>query len=135
MRWPVPTRPRTPRCSRSSVTSAPTPEDTASTIPTARCVKHWKPAVTSTAREWNYRRRSMGPYCRFQGSWLVGLRYVRFDNRLVYSARGENDNTVNADLPRFFSSNDKIKNNLFGPQAGFDLLVERDPRSESGHWA
>lgn len=71
--------------------------------------------------EWNYRRRTMGPYCRFQGSWLVGLRYVRFDNRLIYSCLGENDNTVNANLPRFFSSNDKVKNNLFGPQAGFDL--------------
>lgn len=71
--------------------------------------------------EWNYRRRSMGPYCRFQGSWLVGLRYVRFDNRLIYACRGENDNTVNANLPRFFSSDDKVKNNLFGPQAGFDL--------------
>ena len=71
--------------------------------------------------EWNYRRRTMGPYCRFQGSWLVGLRYVRFDDRLVYRTLGENDNTVNADLPRFFSSNDRIKNNLFGPQAGFDL--------------
>ena len=25
--------------------------------------------------ELNYRRRTVGPYCRFQGSWLVGLRY------------------------------------------------------------
>ncbi len=71
--------------------------------------------------EWNYRRRTMGPYCRFQGSWLVGLRYFRFDSRLVYSALGEFDNTVNQNLPRFFSSNDKVKNNMFGPQAGFDM--------------
>ena len=70
--------------------------------------------------EWNYRRRSVTPCCRFQGSWLVGLRYLRFDSRLIYSARGEDNNTVNEDLPRFFSSNDKVKNNLFGPQAGFD---------------
>ena len=46
--------------------------------------------------EINYRRRTMGPYCRFQGSWLVGLRYVRFENSLLYAALGENDNTVNA---------------------------------------
>jgi hypothetical protein len=71
--------------------------------------------------EWNYRRRTMGPYCRFQGSWLVGLRYVRFNNRLIYSCLGEENNTVNENLPRFFSSNNKVENNLFGPQAGFDL--------------
>lgn len=71
--------------------------------------------------EWNYRRRSMGQYGRFQSSWLVGLRYVRFDSELNYSALGLANNTVNSSLPRFFSSNDKVKNNLFGPQAGVDL--------------
>ncbi len=71
--------------------------------------------------ELNYRRRTVGPYCRFQGSWLVGLRYFQFDNGLNYSTLGANDNTVNANLPRFFSSNDDIKNRMFGPQAGFDL--------------
>ncbi len=71
--------------------------------------------------ELNYRRRTVGPYCRFQGSWLVGLRYVRYDHNFIYQALGEFDNAVNANLPRFFSSNDKRKNNLFGPQAGFDL--------------
>jgi hypothetical protein len=40
---------------------------------------------------------------------------------LLFSALGEMDNTVNANLPRFFSSNDQLKNNLFGPQAGFDF--------------
>lgn len=63
--------------------------------------------------ELNYRRRTVGPYCRFQGSWLVGLRYVRYNDRLVYDTFG--------DTTRFFSSNDKLKNNLFGPQLGFDL--------------
>ena len=71
--------------------------------------------------ELNYRRRTVGPYCRFQGSWLVGLRYLRFDNGVGYSTLGANDNTVNANLPRFFSSNEDVKNNLFGAQAGFDL--------------
>lgn len=77
--------------------------------------------------ELNYRRRTMGPYCRFQGSWLVGLRYLRFQNGLLYATQGENNNTVNANLPRFFSSDDDIKNNLFGPQAGFDLWWNMQP--------
>ncbi|WP_197231081.1 hypothetical protein [Novipirellula artificiosorum] len=71
--------------------------------------------------ELNYRRRTMGPYCRFQGSWLVGLRHLRYTDGLIYSALGENNNTVNANLPRYFSSNDRNKNRLFGPQAGFDV--------------
>jgi hypothetical protein len=71
--------------------------------------------------EWNYRRRSMGQYGRFQSSWLVGLRYVRFDSELNYSTQGTSNNTINSSLPRYFSSNDKVKNNLFGPQAGVDL--------------
>ena len=69
--------------------------------------------------ELNYRRRTMGPYCRFQGSWLVGLRYMQFYNKLQYSTLGTLNN---GNLPRrFFSSTEKIKNDLFGPQAGFDL--------------
>jgi Putative beta barrel porin-7 (BBP7) len=71
--------------------------------------------------ELNYRRRTMGPYCRFQGSWLVGLRYLRYQDGLMYATLGQNDNTVNANLPRFFTSDDELKNRLFGPQAGFDL--------------
>ena len=38
------------------------------------------------------------------------MAYHIFDNGLVYSALGGNDNTVNANLPRFFSSNDQIRN-------------------------
>ncbi|MCG8648631.1 MAG: hypothetical protein MI861_02295, partial [Pirellulales bacterium] len=71
--------------------------------------------------ELNYRRRTVGPYCRFQGSWLVGLRFLQFEDALTYSAIGDFTNTVNANLPRFFSSRDRLQNNLFGPQAGFDL--------------
>ena len=63
----------------------------------------------------------MGQYGRFQSSWLVGLRYVRFDSTLNYSTRGALNNSQSSNLPRFFSSNDRVKNNLFGPQAGVDL--------------
>lgn len=63
--------------------------------------------------EINYRRRTVGPYCRFQGSWLVGLRYIRFEDALTYNTFG--------DPTRFFSSRDSLHNNLFGPQIGFDF--------------
>ncbi|TWT82781.1 hypothetical protein CA13_42440 [Planctomycetes bacterium CA13] len=77
--------------------------------------------------EFNYRRRTMGPYCRFQASWLVGLRHLLYTDGLTYSALGEMDNTVNASLPRYFSSSDRNKNRLFGPQAGFDLWYNMMP--------
>ncbi len=71
--------------------------------------------------EINYRRRTVGPYGRFQGSWLVGLRYLRFSNSLIYSTVGEVDNGNAIPDRRFFQSDDQIKNHLFGPQAGLDL--------------
>jgi hypothetical protein len=63
--------------------------------------------------ELNYRRRTVGPYCRFQSSCLFGLRYIRYEDGLLYSTLG--------DATRFFSSSDSLKNNMFGPQAGFDV--------------
>ena len=63
--------------------------------------------------ELNYRRRSMGPRCRFQGSWLVGLRYLEFDNEMQYS-------TFNSPA-RFFNSSDRVTNHMFGAQAGGDV--------------
>ncbi len=71
--------------------------------------------------ELNYRRRTVGPYCRFQGSWLAGLRYVRYNDGLLYSTTGTINNTGNANLPRFFSSDERTENKLFGAQLGFDL--------------
>ncbi len=71
--------------------------------------------------ELNYRRRTVGPYCRFQGSWLVGLRYVKYDDGLLYSTLGTQNNTGNGNLPRFFSSDEETENKLFGAQLGFDL--------------
>lgn len=69
--------------------------------------------------EFNYRRRTVGPYCRFQGSWLVGLRYVRYDDTFNYfTADGGTD---------FFSSLDQAQNNYFGPQVGFDLWWNAHP--------
>ena len=62
--------------------------------------------------EFNYRRRTVGPYCRFQGSWLIGLRYLRYDDGLVYSTIGNSD---------FVISDDQAENNLFGGQIGGDF--------------
>ncbi|MDA8745382.1 BBP7 family outer membrane beta-barrel protein [Rubripirellula amarantea] len=70
--------------------------------------------------ELNYRRRTMGPYCRFQGSWLAGLRYLRFDNGLRYSAVGDTTNATTG-LLRYFESDGMAKNDFFGAQLGFDL--------------
>jgi len=82
--------------------------------------------------ELNYRRRTVGPYCRFQGSWLFGLRYIRFDDSLLYSALGQDNNTVNANLPRFFSSSDQVENRMFGGQIGGDLWWNIIPGVSAG---
>ncbi|MCH1440231.1 MAG: hypothetical protein L7W43_11285, partial [Rubripirellula sp.] len=63
--------------------------------------------------ELNYRRRTMGPRCRFQGSWLFGLRYLQFKNELNYSAFNS--------ASRFFNSQDRVRNHMFGAQAGGDI--------------
>lgn len=63
--------------------------------------------------ELNYRRRTMGPHCRFQGSWLFGLRYLQFKDQLNYS-------TFNSPT-RFFNSRDRLRNHMFGAQVGGDF--------------
>ncbi|SMP74305.1 Putative beta barrel porin-7 (BBP7) [Neorhodopirellula lusitana] len=78
--------------------------------------------------EINYRRRVVGPSCKFQGSWLVGLRYLRYDNNLGYDAIGSYNNRVGTTIGstaggelRFFESDVRTKNDLFGAQLGYDL--------------
>ena len=62
--------------------------------------------------ELNYRRRWMGPYCRFQGSWLAGLRYLRYEDGVNYSGEGAGG---------AFDIRDQLTNGMFGVQGGFDL--------------
>ncbi len=76
---------------------------------------------TFHSAEINYRRRTVGQFCRFQGSWLAGLRYLRFDSDFGYSTVGETDNTGAPPIPRFFNYRNEIDNKLFGPQSGFDV--------------
>lgn len=76
---------------------------------------------TFHSAEVNYRRRTVEQFCRFQGSWLVGLRYLRFDDDFGYFAQGARDNTVTGNLTRFFDYSNGVDNKMFGAQAGFDL--------------
>ena len=82
-------------------------------------------SISSTSEfdsvELNYRRRTVGPYCRFQGSWLFGLRYVKYDEGLRYVTAGTLNNTSGANQLRFFSSDEDTENKMFGGQVGFDL--------------
>ena len=77
--------------------------------------------------ELNYRRRTVWPYCRFQGSWLVGLRYVRYDDGLIYRTRGETDNGNGTFLLRFLDSEENVENKMFGAQAGGDMWWNINP--------
>ena len=85
--------------------------------------------VSSEARfhsgEVNYRRRTVGPYCRFQGSWLMGLRYLRYDENLGLAMVGLNNDGTDATLTdgtlRFFNANNRLKNDMLGVQVGGDL--------------
>ncbi len=88
--------------------------------------------------ELNYRRRTVGPGCRFQGSWLVGLRYLRVDNGFNFDAVGTlNDGTggfggaLNNEL-RFYNSDTNTKNNLFVGQIGYDLWWNMVPGVQVG---
>ena len=76
--------------------------------------------------ELNYRRRTMGPYCRFQGSYLFGLRYVRYDNSLDYDIAAGEDNDGDA-VDDFFSLESDATNDLFGGQIGFDVWYSAVP--------
>ncbi len=72
--------------------------------------------------EANYRRRWVGPYCRFQGSWLLGFRYFDLDGKLGYNTVGElNDTSAVIGDRRYFQSMTQTRNSLVGAQLGGDL--------------
>ncbi|WP_417730940.1 BBP7 family outer membrane beta-barrel protein [Rosistilla oblonga] len=69
--------------------------------------------------EANYRRRWVGPYCRFQGSWLLGFRYFDLDESLTFATRNElNFSTATSE---FLNSTTQTRNALVGAQLGGDL--------------
>ncbi len=74
--------------------------------------------------EINYRRRTVGPYCRFQGSWLAGLRYLRYDNGVGLNILGVTNNGAGPVLPtdlRFFNGSETVTNSMLGGQVGGDF--------------
>lgn len=77
--------------------------------------------------EINYRRRTVWPNCRYQGSWLIGLRYLRYDDAFAYRTRGTVNNAAAANTLRFFSTTDRIDNKMLGAQAGGDFWLNVRP--------
>ncbi len=65
--------------------------------------------------EINYRRRTVGPYGRFQGSWLAGIRHVVFDNDFLFQGFGAGGSIES------FSQNTQIENRFLGAQLGGDV--------------
>ncbi len=88
--------------------------------------------------EVNYRRRAVGPGCRFQGSWLVGARYIRLDNDFGYGTVGTfNDGTGgfgggSNDQLRYYNSLTGTKNNIFVGQIGYDVWWNMVPGVQLG---
>lgn len=72
--------------------------------------------ATFHSGEVNYRRRTVGPYGRFQWSGLGGIRYLRYDSDFEYM-------TVGNDIPtaRFFEMRNSVDNEMIGAQIGGDL--------------
>lgn len=68
--------------------------------------------ATFHSGEVNYRRRTVGPFGRFQGSLLGGIRYFRFDNTYGYFAEGPNGS---------FDMRNAAQNEMVGAQFGGDL--------------
>ena len=66
--------------------------------------------------EINYRRHWQGPDCRFQGSYIFGVRYFKFDEDFDFISVS----TVNAAQLRYHVDTD---NSLVGPQTGGDIWL------------
>ena len=79
--------------------------------------------------EVNFRQRWMAPNCRFQGSWLCGVRYFKLDEDFNYFTQST-ANTIPADpilgtpaiLPSL-NNNINVHNNMTGAQIGGDLWM------------
>jgi hypothetical protein len=77
--------------------------------------------------EVNFRQRCMAPNCRYQGSWIAGVRYFKLDEDFNYFTQSP----INTDpmapppgnsLPTSLT-NINVHNNLIGAQVGGDLWV------------
>lgn len=80
--------------------------------------------ATFHSGEVNYRRRTVGPYGRFQWSGLGGIRYLRYDSDFDYMTLG--------DANRFFDMNNSVDNEMIGVQIGGDLWWNVIPGVNAG---
>lgn len=71
--------------------------------------------------EINFRQRWQSPNCRYQGSWLAGIRYFQLDERFDYVTRV--DGALAADPDVVVRTNVDVNNALTGIQIGGDLWI------------
>ncbi len=82
--------------------------------------------------EINLRRRWSEPAGFFQGSFLMGVRYLDMDEQAGFTARGENNNTAANNGPRFLNYTVNTQNSLVGFQVGSDLWYNIVPGVKIG---
>ena len=82
--------------------------------------------------EINLRRRWAEPAGFFQGSFLMGVRYLDMDEQARFTARGENNNTAANNGPRFLDYTVNTQNSLVGFQVGSDLWYNIIPGVKLG---
>jgi len=73
--------------------------------------------------ELNYRRRWVGPTCLLQGSWLVGVRYVKVKERLLFSSVADRPNPAGGRFGGTGTCIVNATNYMTGPQIGGDLWL------------
>ena len=82
--------------------------------------------------EINLRRRWSEPAGFFQGSFLMGVRYLDMDEQARFTARGENNNAAANNGPRFLNYTTNTQNSLVGFQVGADLWYNIIPGVKLG---
>ncbi|MDX1947318.1 MAG: BBP7 family outer membrane beta-barrel protein [Pirellulaceae bacterium] len=71
--------------------------------------------------EVNYRQRWQAPNCRYQGSWLAGIRYFKLKEDFNYLTQSTANGTVlNPRNAQFYTNS---HNNLIGGQIGGDMWI------------
>jgi hypothetical protein len=70
--------------------------------------------------EVNFRKRWVAPNCRYQGSWLVGIRYFKLDEDFNYFTQSI-ANQTDPDIIPSLNNNLNVHNNMTGAQIGGDM--------------
>jgi hypothetical protein len=71
--------------------------------------------------EINFRQRWQSPNCRYQGSWLWGVRYFQLDEDFNYRTEVDTGGPVGADT--FTRTNVNVNNAMTGLQIGGDVWI------------